>query len=62
MYSCPTHLQTFIRAVPVCHQTTTLSEVWSIFCQEKCDRIVVISPQDHPLGVVYLCRLIGSVF
>lgn len=62
MYSCPTHLQTFIRAVPVCYQTTTLSEVWSIFCQEKCDRIVVISPQDHPLGVVYLCRLIGSVF
>lgn len=63
MYSCPTHLQSFIRAVPVCLQTATLSQVWSIFCLENCDRIVVINPTtDQPVGVVYLCRLMAYVF
>ena len=56
MSSCPSHLQSFIRAVPVCLQTATLSEVWSIFCREKSDRIVAITSEDRPLGVVYLHR------
>ncbi|MEB3282296.1 MAG: HAMP domain-containing sensor histidine kinase, partial [Lyngbya sp.] len=62
MSSSPTHLQNFIQAVPVCLQTATLCEVWSIFCQENCDRIVVVNLQDHPLGVVYLSRLMGYLF
>ncbi len=62
MFSCPTHLQSFIRAVPVCLQTATLSEVWSIFCLENCDRIIVINSTNHPVGVVYLCRLVAYLF
>ncbi|WP_413166067.1 ATP-binding protein [Capilliphycus salinus ALCB114379] len=62
MYSCPTHLQSFIQAVPVCLQTATLGEVWSIFCLEKCDRLVVVNLENHPLGLVKLPGLIGYLF
>ncbi|MEL7035773.1 MAG: ATP-binding protein [Cyanobacteria bacterium J06592_8] len=62
MSSCPAHLQRFIQAVPICLQTAAVSEVWSIFCREKCDRVIVIDRSNHPIGVVYLQRLIEYLF
>ncbi|MDY7021938.1 MAG: ATP-binding protein [Cyanobacteriota bacterium] len=62
MSSYPTPLQHFIRAVPICQQTTAVSEVWSIFCREKCDRVIAINLENHPVGVVYLQDLIEYLF
>jgi len=48
----------FIAFVPRCTESTSLGDILDIFQQHKCDRIVVVSEQDIPLGVLYLYSLL----
>lgn len=48
----------FIAFVPSCTQKTTLGKILDIFQQNKCDRIVVVSEQDTPKGVLHLYSLL----
>ncbi|HEY9601856.1 MAG TPA: ATP-binding protein [Allocoleopsis sp.] len=47
-------LKEFAQAIPVCQQTAGLTTVLEIFHSSGCDAIVVVSEQQHPLGVVSL--------
>jgi signal transduction histidine kinase/ActR/RegA family two-component response regulator len=47
-------LKEFIEPVPVCEQTAALARVLEIFSSGSCDRLVVVSKQLHPLGVINL--------
>ncbi|MBD1903384.1 ATP-binding protein [Trichocoleus sp. DQ-A3] len=47
-------LKEFIEPVPVCEQTVALVRVLEIFSSGSCDRLVVVSEQQHPLGVINL--------
>ncbi|MBE9225552.1 response regulator [Phormidium sp. LEGE 05292] len=48
----------FIAFVPSCTQRTTLGKILDIFQQNECDRIVVVSEEDIPLGVLHLYSLL----
>ncbi|MFB2891475.1 ATP-binding protein [Aerosakkonemataceae cyanobacterium BLCC-F50] len=48
----------FIAFVPTCTQRTALGKILDIFQQNKCDRIVVVTEQDTPLGVLHLYSLL----
>ncbi|MGA9380159.1 MAG: histidine kinase dimerization/phospho-acceptor domain-containing protein, partial [Phormidium sp.] len=48
----------FIAFVPSCTLSTFLGNILDIFQQKKCDRIVVVSEQDAPLGVLHLYSLL----
>jgi signal transduction histidine kinase/CheY-like chemotaxis protein len=39
-----------------------LGELWLMFCQAQCQCIVVVNPQDHPQGLVFLHRLLPYLF
>ncbi len=52
-------LHDFIATVPSCVQTTCLSVVLEIFELGQCDRLVVVSEQQYPIGVLYPSRLIS---
>ncbi|MFE1747715.1 ATP-binding protein [Coleofasciculus sp. H7-2] len=47
-------LKEFIEPVPVCEQTAALVRVLEIFSSGSYDRLVVVSEQQHPLGVINL--------
>ena len=47
-------LKEFIERVPVCEQTAAFASLLEIFRSGGCDRVVVVSEQQHPLGVVNL--------
>ena len=52
-------LHDFIVTVPSCVQTARLSVALELFSQGQCDRLVVVSEQQCPVGVVYPARLIS---
>ncbi len=53
--SMPTpSLKEFAQAIPVCKQTSGLAAVLDICCSCDCDKIVIVSEQQCPLGVVSL--------
>ena len=58
-------LKKFIEPVPVCSQTAGIDGVYEIFSQGECDRLVVVSEQQYPLGLVrarcLMPDLIGKV-
>ncbi len=57
--STPTpYLKAFVEPVPTCRETTRLASVLEIFRQNQCDRLVVISEGQSPLGLVYLHSLV----
>ncbi|WP_426562671.1 ATP-binding response regulator [Dapis sp. BLCC M172] len=56
-----TTLKQFISSIPVCLQTENLQVVWSIFCREKCNELVVVNHQHQPLGLIYLHSLIPDL-
>ncbi|HEY9727306.1 MAG TPA: ATP-binding protein [Chroococcales cyanobacterium] len=51
-------LKEFAQAIPVCQQTAGLAAMLEIFHSSGCDTIVVVSEQQHPLGVVSLRQVI----
>ncbi|MFB2937562.1 ATP-binding protein [Aerosakkonemataceae cyanobacterium BLCC-F154] len=48
----------FIAFVPSCTERTSLGKILDIFQQHECDRIVVVTEQDIPLGVLHLYSLL----
>lgn len=48
----------FIAFVPSCTQRTSLGKILDIFQQNECDRIVVVSDENTPLGVLHLYSLL----
>jgi len=52
------YITEFMATVPSCTQSTALGKVLDIFQESKCDRIVVVSEQGYPLGVLHLSRLL----
>jgi signal transduction histidine kinase/CheY-like chemotaxis protein len=50
-------LKEFAQTTPVCEQTSGLADVLEIFRSSGCDEIVVVSPQQFPLGVVNLSKV-----
>lgn len=54
-------LHDFIVIVPSCLQTTRLSVVLEIFSKGQCDRLVVVSEQQCPIGVLNLRRLMPQL-
>ncbi len=51
-------LEDFIVTVAICYQTTTLAAVLDILDMEQSDRVLVISDQQSPIGLLYSARLI----
>ncbi|NES06428.1 MAG: hypothetical protein F6K22_28600, partial [Okeania sp. SIO2F4] len=56
-----TTLRKFISPISVCLDTENLQVVWSIFCREKCNELVVINKAHQPLGLIYLHNLIPYI-
>ena len=54
-------LHDFIELVPECVDTTRLSIVLEIFSKGQCDRLVVVSEQQCPIGVLHLRRLMPQL-
>ncbi len=54
-------LKKFISPIPVCLQTENLQVVWSIFCREKCNELVVVNYQHQPVGLIYWHSLIPYI-
>ncbi len=54
-------LHDFIVTVPTCVEATRLAVVLEIFSKGQCDRLVVVSEQQYPIGVVNLRRLMPQV-
>jgi signal transduction histidine kinase/DNA-binding response OmpR family regulator len=52
------YIKEFIAFVPSCTQKTSLGEILDIFQQHECDRMVVLSEQNHPLGILHLFSLL----
>lgn len=52
-------LRDFIALVPHCEQTTQIGVVLEILAQRKSDRLVVVSEQQYPLGLLYPARLLS---
>jgi len=50
-------LKEFMELVPVCEYTANLDAVLAIFSSGEYDRLVVVSQQQSPLGLVHLRRL-----
>lgn len=51
-------LKEFAQAIPVCQQTAGLTAVLELFHSSGCDTIVVVSEQQHPLGVISLRQVV----
>lgn len=56
-----TTLKKFIYSIPICLHTENLQVVWSIFCKEKYNELVVVNHQYKPLGLIYLHNLIPDI-
>lgn len=54
-------LKEFAQTTPVCEQTSGLADVLEIFRSSGCDEIVVVSPQQCPLGVVKLPNVMSHL-
>ncbi len=54
-------LHDFIVTVPTCVEATRLAVVLEIFSKGQCDRLVVVSEQQYPIGVVNLRRLMPQM-
>lgn len=54
-------LYDFIATVPKCSETTCLAEVVDIFTSRQCDRLMMVSEQHCPIGIVHLRRLIPQL-
>jgi signal transduction histidine kinase/CheY-like chemotaxis protein len=54
-------LDEFIITTPICRQTTTLADVLSIFESENCERLVVVSELEEPIGIVNLANFLPQV-
>ena len=54
-------LKEFAQAIPVCEQTSGLAAVLDICHSSGCDMIVVVSEQQHPLGVVNLRQVMPQL-
>lgn len=52
-------LRDFIALVPHCEQTTEIAVVLEILAQGKSTRLVVVSEQQYPLGLLYPARLLS---
>ena len=52
------YVQEFIAFVPRCSQRTSLGKILDIFQENECDRMVVVTEQDTPLGVLHLYSLL----
>jgi signal transduction histidine kinase/DNA-binding response OmpR family regulator len=50
-------LKEFIEPVPVLYEDTGLEAALEIFSQGQCDRLVIVSQEHHPVGLVYLRHL-----
>lgn len=48
----------FISTVPICVEAANLGMVLEIFSQGECDRVVVVSEHQHPIGVMNLRRIV----
>lgn len=60
--STPTlYLKAFIEQVPTCRETTTLAAALEIWQKNQCERLVVISEKQTPLGLIYLHRLLPQL-
>ncbi|MBZ8182559.1 ATP-binding response regulator [Oscillatoria salina] len=55
-------LEKFIKPVPVCSLSTTISELLAIFHPSKEDLVVVVSEQQFPLGAIALHSLTEYLF
>ncbi|NEO54647.1 MAG: hybrid sensor histidine kinase/response regulator [Okeania sp. SIO3B5] len=56
-----TTLKKFVYSIPICLHTENLQVVWSIFCKEKYNELVVVNHQYKPLGLIYLHNLIPDI-
>jgi signal transduction histidine kinase/CheY-like chemotaxis protein len=56
-----TDLSNFISRVPVCEPTETLDRVLERIGSQNGDRLALVNAKQHPLGVVYLHRLLLSL-
>jgi signal transduction histidine kinase/ActR/RegA family two-component response regulator len=54
-------LKEFVRAVPVCKQTSGFAAVLEIFRSSGCDAVAVVSEQQQPLGIVSLRRVFSHL-
>ncbi len=54
-------LSDFIATVAICCQTTTLAAVLDILDLEQCDRLLVVSELQSPIGLLYSARLIPQL-
>ncbi|MBA3920291.1 MAG: hybrid sensor histidine kinase/response regulator [Nostocaceae cyanobacterium] len=54
-------LEDFIASVAICSQTTTLAVVLDILDLEQCDRVLVVSELQSPIGLLYSARLIPQL-
>jgi len=52
-------LRDFIALVPHCEQTTEIAVVLEILAQGKSTRLVIVSEQQYPLGLLYPARLLS---
>ncbi|HEY9300978.1 MAG TPA: ATP-binding protein, partial [Phormidium sp.] len=52
------YIKEFIAFVPSCTQSTSLGGILDIFQHNKCDRMVLVSEQNDPLGVLHLYSLL----
>jgi signal transduction histidine kinase/ActR/RegA family two-component response regulator len=52
-------LREFTKSVPTCVETDSLTAIWQRLGQSGCDRAVVLTEQQIPLGVVSLSRLVS---
>ncbi len=53
-----TDLQTFVQVVPVCCTEAPLETLRLIFSEGNCEQVIIVNPQNHPLGLVSLHRLL----
>lgn len=54
-------LYDFIATVPICVQNAPIAVVVDIFSQEQCDRLVIVSEQQYPIGVLSLRHLMPQL-
>ena len=54
-------LKEFVRAVPVCEQTSGFAAVLEIFRTSGCNAVAVVSEQRQPLGIVSLRRVVSHL-
>lgn len=54
-------LPQLLEPIPTCSATATLATVLAEFSRTEIDRLVVLNPQHHPVGIIYLHTLMSYV-